>query len=77
MDQRLLHAITKVYYGSYVRLCLGSSTLAMLKFLGVVTVPFLQTEQDTLPTTPLISKKVIPYQTRGGTCCTGVSTHKI
>jgi hypothetical protein len=37
MAQRSLHAITKVYYRSYVRLCLGScGTLAMLRFPGVV-----------------------------------------
>jgi hypothetical protein len=32
------------------------------------------TEQDLQPTTALISKQAIPYQTRGGTCCPGVST---
>jgi hypothetical protein len=26
-------------------------------------------KQGTLPTTSLISKQVVPYQTRGGTCC--------
>jgi hypothetical protein len=35
------------------------------------------TEQDTLPIVFLISKQVVPYQTRGGTCCPGVSTPKI
>jgi hypothetical protein len=35
------------------------------------------TEQDTPPIAVLISKQVIPYQTRGGTCCPGVSTPKI
>jgi hypothetical protein len=34
-------------------------------------------EQDTLPIVFLISKEVIPYWTRGGTCCPGVSTPKI
>jgi hypothetical protein len=33
-------------------------------------------EQDSQPPTPLISKQVIPYWTRGGTCCPGVSTSK-
>jgi hypothetical protein len=33
-------------------------------------------EQDTLPTTSLINKQAIPYQTRGGTCCPGLSTLK-
>jgi hypothetical protein len=35
------------------------------------------TEHDTQPTSYLISKQAIPYQTRGGTCCRGVSTPKI
>jgi hypothetical protein len=35
------------------------------------------TEQDTQPIAFLISKQVIPYQTRGDTCCPGVSTSKI
>jgi hypothetical protein len=34
------------------------------------------TEQDSQPTTSLISKHDIPYQTCGGTCCLGVSTPK-
>jgi hypothetical protein len=34
------------------------------------------TEQDSQPTTSIISKQVIPYQTCGGTCCHGVSTPK-
>jgi hypothetical protein len=35
------------------------------------------TEHDTQPTTYLISKQAVPYWTRGGTCCYGVSTPKI
>jgi hypothetical protein len=35
------------------------------------------TEQDSQPTTSLISKQAIPYRTRGGTCYPGVSTPKI
>jgi hypothetical protein len=35
------------------------------------------TEQDTQPIAVLISKQVILYQTRGGTCCPRVSTPKI
>jgi hypothetical protein len=31
-------------------------------------------EQDSQPTIALISKQVVPYWTRGGTCCLGVST---
>jgi hypothetical protein len=33
-------------------------------------------EQDTLFTVPLISRQAVPYWTRGGTCCPGVSTPK-
>jgi hypothetical protein len=35
------------------------------------------TEQDILPIVFLISKQVVSYQTRGDTCCPGVSTLKI
>jgi hypothetical protein len=35
------------------------------------------TEHDTQPIVLLISKQAIPYRTRGGTCCSGVSTPKI
>jgi hypothetical protein len=35
------------------------------------------TEHDTQPIANLISKQVITYQTRGGTCCSRVSTPKI
>jgi hypothetical protein len=35
------------------------------------------TEHDTQPIAYLISKQAIPYPTRGGTCCSGVSTPKI
>jgi hypothetical protein len=67
-------------------------TIPMLSFPGVVhgtMVPFAPCEprrvttpishsfeQDTLPTTSLISKHVVPYRTRGGTCCPRVSTPK-
>jgi hypothetical protein len=34
------------------------------------------TKQDSQPTASLISKQVVPYQTRDGTCCPGVSTPK-
>jgi hypothetical protein len=35
------------------------------------------TEHDTQPIVFMISKQVIPYRTRGGTCCHGVSTSMI
>jgi hypothetical protein len=40
-----------------------------------VTTPISHSsEQDTLSTTSLISGQAVPYWTRGGTCCPGVST---
>jgi hypothetical protein len=67
-------------------------TIAMLRFPEVVhstTAPLAQcehrrvttpisysSEQVSLPTVSLISKQVVPYRTRGGTCCPGVSTPK-
>jgi hypothetical protein len=67
-------------------------TIAMLRFVGVVhgttssltpcepmwvTTPiFHSSEQGTLPIASLISKQVVPYRTRGCTCCSGVSTPK-
>jgi hypothetical protein len=42
---------------------------------GRVTTPNSHSsEQGTLPTTSLIIKQVVPYRTRGGTCCPDVST---
>jgi hypothetical protein len=35
------------------------------------------TKHDTQPIAYLISKRAVPYQTRGGTCCPGASTPKI
>jgi hypothetical protein len=62
-------------------------TIVMLRFLGVVrsttgplasceprrvTTPISHSsEQDTLPTTSLISKQAVPYRTHGDTCCPG------
>jgi hypothetical protein len=34
------------------------------------------TEQDSQPTTSLINRQVVPYRTRGGTFCPGMSTPK-
>jgi hypothetical protein len=67
-------------------------TIAMLRILGVVNgtmTPLTpceprrlttsishSSEQDILPTTSLISKKVVPYRTHGDTCCPEVSTPK-
>jgi hypothetical protein len=70
----------------------GHGTISMLRFLGVVrgttaslapceprrvtTSNCHSSEQDTLLIASLISKQVVPYRTRGGTCCYGVSTSK-
>jgi hypothetical protein len=67
-------------------------TIVMQRFFGVVhgtmapLAPceprrvtmsiFHSSEQGTLPTTSLISKQVVPYQTCCGTYCPGVSTLK-
>jgi hypothetical protein len=91
MAQRSLHTAITVYYGSYAKLCQGStqyqsiakvsrgshSTTAPLAPCepGRVTTPNSHSsEQHTLPTASLISKQVIPYRTRGSTCCPGVSS---
>jgi hypothetical protein len=42
----------------------------------VTTVNSHSSEQGTLPSSSLISKQVITYQTHGNTCCSGVSTTK-
>jgi hypothetical protein len=66
------HSITKVFRGSH-------DTMAPLAPCepGWETMPNSHSsEQGTLPTTFLISKQVIPYRTRGGTYCPGVSTPK-
>jgi hypothetical protein len=50
--------------------------LAPCSLVGMaILVPLIQ--QDKLTRASLISQQVIPYQTRGGTCCPGVSTPTI
>jgi hypothetical protein len=64
------HSIAKVSRGS-------SDTTVYLALceLGRVTTPNSHSsEQGTLPTTSLISKQVVPYRTRGDTCCPRGST---
>jgi hypothetical protein len=64
------HSIAKVSQGSH-----GTTAPLTLCEAGRVTMPYSHlSEQGTLPTAPLIIKKVVPYQTRGGTCCPEVST---
>jgi hypothetical protein len=47
------------------------------KYVTLYDVNPHSTEQDTLPIVFLISKQVVPYQTRDDTCCPGVSTPMI
>jgi hypothetical protein len=93
MTQRSLNVVTKVYYGSYAKLCQGSTQYHSIAKVfcgshgttvplapcepGQVTTPISHSfEQGTLPTTSLIIKQAVPYQTCGGTSCPGVSTPK-
>jgi hypothetical protein len=80
--KRRMRDLAKVVHG----------TIAMLRFPGVVcgtttplapceprrvTMPISHLfEQGTITIASLISKQAVPYQTRGGTCCPGVSTPK-
>jgi hypothetical protein len=66
------YSIAKVSRDSH-----GTTTPLALGEPGRVTTPISHSlEQETLPTTSLISKQAVPYQTRGDTCCLGVSTPK-
>jgi hypothetical protein len=42
-----------------------------------IAVPVMRFRQDILTRAFLISQQAVPYRTRGGTCCHGVSTPKI
>jgi hypothetical protein len=63
------------------------ATLVVLRFppqdplapceMGVHHANSYSSKQDTQHIVFLISKQAAPYQTRGGTCCPGVSTPKI
>jgi hypothetical protein len=91
MARRSLHAVTKVYYGSYAKIYQGSTQYHSIAKVSLgshsITAPLApcepgwvttpnshSSEQGTLPTTFLIIKQDVPYPTRGGTCCSGVST---
>ena len=57
--------------------CSGTTTPLAPCEPGWVTTPNSHSfEQGTLPTASLISKQVVPYRTRGDTCCPRVSTPK-
>jgi hypothetical protein len=90
MTQRSLHAVIKVYFRSMScfamifhkgpacgakvsHKCPSCTMWAWAKYHA----NSYWSEQDTLPIVFLISKQVIPYRTRGGTFCPGVSTPKI
>jgi hypothetical protein len=66
------HSIAKVSRGSHGT----TAPLAPCEPRRVTTPISHSSEQSTLPTAPLISKQVVPYRARGGTCCPGVSTPK-
>jgi hypothetical protein len=54
----------------------NTAPLALCKPRWVTTSISHSSEQGTLPTTSLISRQDVPYQTRGGTCYLGVYTPK-
>jgi hypothetical protein len=56
----------------------SSSLEALLHLVGQNTTGVFPhtSKKDSQPTTSLFSKQVIPYWTRGSTCCPGVSTPK-
>jgi hypothetical protein len=74
--------LAKVVRGSIAMLrfpevvCNTTTPLAPCEPRRVTTPISHSSEQGTLPTTSLISKQAIPYRTRGGTYCLGVSTPK-
>jgi hypothetical protein len=86
MAQRSLHTVRKVFYRSMScfakisRTNVPSCTMWERRFTKYVikydVIPH-SMEQDTLPIVFLMSRQVVPYQTRGGTCCPRVSTPKI
>jgi hypothetical protein len=54
--------------------CGSGSSQSMITMYGAILT---QSLHDTQPIAYLISKQVVPYRTRGGICCSGVSTPKI
>jgi hypothetical protein len=90
MAQRSLHVVTKVYYRSMScfpmvsHTNIPSCTMWFRQFTKYVTKTDHKvcwhphwTEHDTQSIAYLISKQVVSYRTRGGTCCLRVSTPKI
>jgi hypothetical protein len=66
------HSIAKVFRASRHT----TAPLAPCEPGRVTTPNSHSSEQGTLSIASLISKQVVPYQTRGDTCCPGVSTPK-
>jgi hypothetical protein len=68
-------AIVKVF-PSWVQQNTLMAPLAPCGLVGIA-IPVPRFRQDKLTRAFLISQQAVPYQTRGGTCCPGVSTPKI
>jgi hypothetical protein len=68
-------AIAKVF-PSWVQQNTLVAPLAPCCLVGIA-IPVLRFRQDILTRAFLISQQVVPYWTRGGTCCPRVSTPKI
>jgi hypothetical protein len=66
------HSIAKASRGSHGT----TAPLTLCEPEQVTTLIFHSSEQGTHPTSPIISKQVVPYWTRDGTCCLGMSTPK-
>jgi hypothetical protein len=77
-----MSGLAKVVHGtiamlSFPRVVRGTTApLAPYEPRRVTTSISHSSEQDTLPTSSLISKQVVLYRTRGDTCCPRVSTPK-
>jgi hypothetical protein len=90
MVQRSLHVVTKVYYRSMSYFAMVShirsacsakvspigSSCTMWAWAKSQAISH-SSEQDTQLIVLLISKQATPYRTRGGTCCSRVSSLKI
>jgi hypothetical protein len=74
--------LAKVVHGTITMLrvsgvvCGTMTPLSPCEHRRVTKAIFHSSEQDTLPTTSLISKQAVSYQTCGSTCCPGVATPK-
>jgi hypothetical protein len=62
---------------AHLELLIIESKISFSFCLVGIAIPVLLFQQDKLTRAFLISQQAIPYRTRGGTCCPGVSTPKI